>query len=137
MFGKYKKTKFLKVSDPPLDMFFFVVLGFPEGFYNTQKAFEKTKENQRKPKKTPNTLGKTNKTKFLKVSDPPLDMVLFFEVFLKVFRKSKQKLLRKSKIPKKTKETQTYFLENQQNTQFLQVADPPLDMFFFVVFGFP
>ena len=54
-FGKTKTTKFLKVSDPPLDMglFFLFLLVFPEGFYKAQTTFDKTqhtKENQRNQK---------------------------------------------------------------------------------------
>ena len=37
-----QKTKLLKVSDPPLDMFF----GFPEGFYKTNKTFGNTNKNK-------------------------------------------------------------------------------------------
>ena len=84
---------------------FFVFLVFPKVFTKPKnpsrkpKIPKKTKENQK-------TLGKTKKTKFLKVSDPPLDMVCFFVflVFPKVFTKPKNPS-RKPKIPKKTKKT--------------------------------
>ena len=82
------------------------------------KKLRENQKYQRKPKTTKNTFGKTKKTKFLKVSDPPLDMglVLFgFLVFPKVFRKPK-KPSGKPKIPKKTKENQKYFRENQKIT---------------------
>ena len=52
--GKTKTTKCLRVSASPLDMFFVCVfVGFPYGFYKTNKSIEKTtntKEYQRKPK---------------------------------------------------------------------------------------
>ena len=62
-FGKTKKTKFLKVSDPPLDM----VVFFPRRFLEPKQTLEKTKhtkERQRKPNNTKNTFGKTNKKVF-------------------------------------------------------------------------
>ena len=48
---KNKKTKFLKVSDPPLDMgfvflVFFGFFGFLEGFFGFVKTFGKTKQKQ-------------------------------------------------------------------------------------------
>ena len=78
-----QKNKVFKGFRPTLGYVFFVFVffGFPEGFYKTNKSFEKTKntkENQRKPKKTNKTLGKTKKTKCLKVSDSPLDMFFVF-----------------------------------------------------------
>ena len=87
-FRENQKNKVLKVSNPPLDMGL-VLFGFsvfPKVFRKPKKPSGKSK-NQGKQKKTNNTFGKTKKTKFLKVSDPPLDMglVLFgFLVFPKV-----------------------------------------------------
>ena len=93
--------------------------------WKNKKSFEKTKntkENQtyqRKPKipkQTKKTLGKTTTTKFLKVSDSPLDMISFFVVVLvfpKVFTKPTNPP-RKPNIQKKTKENQTNIRENKK-----------------------
>ena len=99
-------------------LLFFCFFGFPEGFYKTKTTFEKTnntKENQRKQKKPS---GKQTKTKCLKVSDPPLDMVFLFVVlvFQKVFTKPKQPS-RKPTIPKTTKENKQNLRENQTKKQ--------------------
>ena len=56
-----KKTKFLKVSDPPLDMgLFFVFLVIPKVF-TKQNSFRENQKYKRKPKKTKKALGKTQK----------------------------------------------------------------------------
>ena len=55
----------------------FLLFSFPEGFYKTKKTFWKPKnikENQKKPSGKP-------KKKCLNVSDPPLDVGLFFLFF--------------------------------------------------------
>ena len=123
--------------------FFFCFVVFPEGFYKTKKSFEKTtntKENQRTPTKKQTTLGKTNNTKFLKVSDSPLDMGLFFVCFLvfpKVFTKPTN-YSRKPQIPKTTKENQQNIRTNKTTTKLLRVSASPLDMvLFFCLFGVP
>ena len=107
-FGKPKKTKLLKVSDPPLDTgLVFCFFGFPEGFYKTKKTFDKTKntkENQRKPKKPS---GKP-KNKVFEGFRPTLGYgfgVVGCLVFPKVFTKPKKPSI-KPKIQKKTKENQ-------------------------------
>ena len=76
--AKPTKQSFKRFQTHPWKCFFcFCFFCFPEGFSKTKTTFGKpkdTKENQRKPKKpSPN-----QKTKLLKVSDPPLDMDLFF-----------------------------------------------------------
>ena len=96
--GKTKQTKLLKVSDPPLDMFF----GFPEGFYKSKKTFEKTKntkDNQRKPKKPS---GKQQKNTVFQGFRPTLGYVFWFS---RRFLQSQKNLSRKPKIQKKTTET--------------------------------
>ena len=77
--GNQTTTKCLKVSYQPLDMFFCLFFGFPEGFYKTNKTFEKTTNTFGKTKETKTkTFGKTKQTKLLKVSYPPLDMFFGF-----------------------------------------------------------
>ena len=69
-------------THPWIWVWLFCVVGFPEGFYKANKTFEKTnntKDNQRTPK---NNIRKNQKTKFFKVSDPPLNMGLFVFVFV-------------------------------------------------------
>ena len=61
-FGKTKTTKLFKVSDPPLDMFSFLFVGFPEGFYKTKKNFEKIKNTKENHRKTKNKYGKPQQT---------------------------------------------------------------------------
>ena len=171
------QTKFLKVSDPPLDMglVLFGYFVFPKSFRQPSKPSgkptipKKTKENQnklrenqntkvlngfrptlgygfglvwlfrfsrrflenqktlrenhiyqRKPKNTNQSFGKCKQTKFLQVSDAPLDMGLVLLVFL-VFPKSFRKPTKpsgKPQIPKKTKENQNKLRENQHNKVF-------------------
>ena len=73
---------------------FFSLLVFPKVLNKTTK---KPSENHKYQRKQNKTLGNTKKTKFLKVSDPPLDMLFFcfheccfvFAVFPKVFWFSK------------------------------------------------
>ena len=95
---------------------------------------KKLRENQtykRKPKKTKQTFGKTQKTtKSLKVSDPLLDMFVFL-VFPKVFRKPK-KPSGKPNIPKNTKEQHKNLRENQ-TTKVLEGFRPTLGYGFVVV----
>ena len=108
-----KTTQFLKVSDPPLDMglFFLLFLVSPEIFTKPKllRKPQNTKENQRKPQKTPKTLGKTKTTVFKGFKSTLGYGFCFFVclVFPKVFRKPKQ-LFRKpdtkenQRKPKKT-----------------------------------
>ena len=87
-----------------------LVFGFSRRFLQNQKIPRENQKYQRKPKKTNKTLGKTKQTKFLKVSDPPLDMGLFF-LFFWFSRRflQNQKILRENqkyqRKPKKTKKT--------------------------------
>jgi len=55
-------------------------LVFPKVFRKPTKTFVKTKI-PNKTKENQKTFGKTKKPKFLKVSDPPLDLGLVFLVF--------------------------------------------------------
>ena len=59
-------------------VWFFVFFGFPEGVYKTKQTFEKTK-NTKENQKT--LLEIKKKTTLLKVSDPRLDVGLFFLFF--------------------------------------------------------
>ena len=65
----------LKVSDPPLDMFFLI---FPKVFGKQNNIWE----NHTYKKKPNKPSGKPTNTTFLKVSDPPLDIFVFVFVFL-------------------------------------------------------
>ena len=118
-------------------------LGYGFGFCLSSRRFLERKqhirENQKYQRKPNKNFGKTKKTKFLKVSDPPLDMglVLFgLLVFPTVFRKPKKRS-GKPKIQKNTKENPKNLRENQRNN-VLKVSEPSLDMglFLFVVFVF-
>ena len=60
-FGKTQTTKCLKVSYPPLDLFF---CGFPEGFYKTKQHIEKTKNTQENQRQHKQPLGKPTKQSF-------------------------------------------------------------------------
>ena len=118
-----QKTCFLRFQTHPwILVWSCFVFGFPEVFFGFLKTLGKTKhtketKRKQKPSGKPQIHKKTNKnqtnlrenqtTKFLKVSDPPLDMglVLFgLLVVPKVFRKPKKKS-GKPKIQKKTKKT--------------------------------
>ena len=84
--GKPKKV--FKGFRPSLG---YVFLSFPEGFWKTQ-LLRKPKI-QKKTKETTKNFRGNQKTKFLKVSDPPLDMDLFcllLLVFPKVFKKQQK-----------------------------------------------
>ena len=87
---------------------FFCLFVFPEGLKKNNKNLrenQKYKRKPKKPKKTKTTFGKTQKNKFLKVSDPPLDMGLFLLFVWFPRRFSKNHKLSKTKNPK----------ENQRN----------------------
>ena len=72
--GKPKNTVFKRFR-PTLGygFVFFGLLVFPKVF-RKQKKHQENQTYKRKPKKTKKNFGKTKKTKFLKVSDPPLDI---------------------------------------------------------------
>ena len=123
---KNQKNKAFKGFRPTLGygFGFFVLLVSPKVFTKPKnpsrkpKIPKKTKENQK-------TLGKNKKTKCLKVSDPPLDMGLFFLFFVfslmfvwlsfvfLVFSKVFWFCKKPSGKPKKTK-------ENQQKKKHIQ-----------------
>ena len=104
---------------PWICCFLFVVFFvFSLRFLQNQKIIRENQTYQRKPKKTTKThQEKPKTTKFVNVSDPPLDMgllLLFFLVFPKVFTKPNNHS-RKSNIQKKTNENQQNIRKNQQN----------------------
>ena len=82
---KNKKTKFLTGSNSPLDIFFGLFLDFLNVF--TKHIFWESYRYKRKPQKTNTHLRKNKTTKFLNVSDSPLDM---FFGFPESFYKTKQ-----------------------------------------------
>ena len=96
--GKHKTTKCLKVSNPPVDMFF----GFSLRFLENQKNIRENQKYKRKPKNTQKTFGTTKLTNCLKVADPPLDMGLLF--FVVWFSESRRFLENKNNF----RENQTY-----------------------------
>ena len=114
---------------------------FCRRFLENQTNIRENQKYQRKPTTTKLIFGKTKQPKFLKVSDPPLDMglVLFvFLVFPKVFTKPTNPS-RKPKIQKKTKENQTNIRNNQKNKVFKGFR-PTLGYvfcFLFLFFWFP
>ena len=77
-----QNTKLFKGFRPTLGYGFvlFVLLVFPKVFLEHQQHLRENKQYKRTPKKTKQTFGNTKQTKFLKVSDLPLDMGLFLFV---------------------------------------------------------
>ena len=130
-----QKTKFLKVSDTPLDIFWVSPKVFRK--QNNIRKTKNTKEHQIKPK----NLVENQAHKFLKVSDPPLDMGLVLFVFLffpNVFQKTKQ-ILKTTNNTKENQRTQKQTLGKTTKTKLLNISYPHLDMglFFLLFVGFP
>ena len=67
------------------DLFCFLFFGCPEGVFTKPANPSRKLKIQKKTKENNNTLGTTNETTFLKVSDPPLDMFCLFVLFVCVF----------------------------------------------------
>ena len=130
-FGKTNKNKVLKGFTPTLGYVFSLFFGFPERVLENKKTtFGKTKhtkEHQRQPKEPS---GKPTKTKFLKVSDPPLDMYFFW--FSRTFLENKKQPSGKPKTnkPKNLRENQT----NKTEKTYPRVDMKPLKTLFIVCF---
>ena len=116
---------------------FVFFVGFPDGFYKTNKSFENTNNTKENPptKKT-NIMFITNNNKVFKGFRLTLGygFVCCFCVFwFSLWFLQNQKVLRENqkckRTPKKTKQT---LGNTTQTTKCLKVSDPPLDMFLFV-----
>ena len=114
---------------------------FPKVFRKPTKTIGKTKDTKDNQRTHNKTFGKTNKTKLLKVSDPPLDMdLLFFVCWCSLKFLQNQENLRENPKHQRTSTRHTKTLWKTNNNKVVKRFIPTIGygfVFVVVVVGVP